>query len=572
MNTTFSYEVIGHMMTSLKWDCENPPELRPAKLTVHQGIIQSINWLDVNSPKANGLLIVPGGMNAHNHLESHAVLSSARAKIAFGETACATDFHEAGNVGGVPAIKRLIEYYRGDPFTYAHGVPSSVPSDPRWELVGTDPFGPKHIHELFDFGCTHLAEVMNYPGAIAGFQPVLDILEVAISRGMKIDGHAVQLNKEQALAYFGRGISSNHECTSLEEARIQADLGVKIWMRNGSAATDKEQLWPLLETHPHCVGFCTDDLHPDALLEGKGIFHQLHDVVVNKKVRLTHAIQAWVNPRLHYGVGGLLEIGSPADYVTLRVDSVTEPTQLSIDGVFHRGEKIAEHGLAFYEGKENQIDLAQCSSTWRRTKPVSAEQLRVRPEGELMTVICAKQGSLIKTAKRVRPKVEDGYVVADIENDIAKAVGLNRYVQDAEPSVMFISGFGITKPMAMVTSVAHDRHSPIGIGTNDKMLAEALSMVCAAKGGLCLISENHKILLPLPVYGLMSDRDITWVAEQYKKLERIVSLELSNGSMSTPFMTASFMGLIVIPEYGIGDDGMYRMGPNGPERMPSIFC
>ncbi len=575
-----------------QWDPQG--SLCPVTITVTNGVISSI-WEHESIPENfPDVVLVPGGVNAHVHPESNTVTTAQSAPYyaRCGVTLLVTDFHEAANAGGVDFVKWNIDVSKKTPLRYAHGVPSSVPSDPRFEKVGTEPFGVQQVRELFDYGCTHLAELMAYLPHAYGAEYTQALVDCAKSYGRPVDGHCVKANEEIARLYFrDLDVSTNHECTELPEARYQAALGVKIWIRRGSAADDFRALWRLLLEYPELCGFCTDDLHPDALVAGRGTFSMARDAIIEMGVPLRNVLQAWCyNPRVHYGVGGLLREGDPADIVELPITVdcgmaafAPNPTQrvrdIRVGSVWVGGKLIASGDQALFEGFTPEIGITD--STWARKTPVTADDFRLRYPSEssdgagdaqaTAKVICATQGSLIKTGVDFDVQVRDGLVEADFEQDLALVGSLNRYTNEDSPSVMLLNGFGIKKRFAMVSSPAHDRHSPLFLATDREMAARAMNLVIEARGGIAVISDDYAEVIPLPICGLMSDRAIEWVAEQYARFEQIVSETLTNGSMKTPFMTLSFMGLIVIPDFGIGDDGLYLMGAEGPEPVRSIF-
>jgi adenine deaminase len=605
-----SWSVSGWIISqSPSWNAQEG--LSPVSIEVKKGVIESLVVHDKVPKNFPDVVLVPGGVNAHVHPESNTVTTAQSAPYyaRCGVTLLVTDFHEAANAGGEDFVRWNIDVSSKTPLRYAHGVPSSVPSDPRFERVGTEPFGVDQVKRLFSYGCTHLAELMAYLPHAYGAEYTQALVDCAIEGGYPVDGHCVKASEEVARLYFrDLQISTNHECTELDEARYQSSLGVKNWIRRGSAADDFSPLWPLLLEYPELCGFCTDDLHPDALVEGRGTFSMVRDAILEKGVPLRNVLQAWCyNPRLHYGVGGLLRVGDPADIVELKLevdggvaaladDPKRVVSDIRVGSVWVGGELIARDGQALFEGWVPEIGITD--STWARRETVSADDFRLvyrasaeyaegitpgaaddvprtndssSPSRAKVRVICATQDSLIKTGVNFEVDVRDALVEADFEQDLALVGSLNRYTDSENPSVMLLHGFGIKKRFAIVSSPAHDRHSPLFLANDRDMAAKAMNLVIEARGGLALVSERYAEVIPLPICGLMSDRQIEWVAEQYARFERIVSDELTDGSMKTPFMTLSFMGLIVIPDFGIGDDGLYRMGAEGPEPVPNIF-
>jgi adenine deaminase len=555
-----------------EWSPET--ELRPAEITVKDGVVSERKWLPSLAGAEARQILIPGYSNAHNHTESGLVSASQSAPTyaRFGVNFLVDDYHEMGNAGGLRYIKWGITNADSTPLCFAHGASSSIPADPN-ETVGTTPFGPAEIEALHEMGCSHLAEVMAYYPYIHRADFVCDIVKKARELSWQCDGHAVGLcDLEDARKYFRNlDISTNHEATGFDEARQQLELGVKIWIRRGSAANDFDALVPLIEAYPALTGGCTDDLHADMLLEGRGVPSMFRDAVIDRGISLVKSIQAFCyNPRIHYQRGGCLQIGDAADLVLLETDSLQTPRFFNVRRTYVNGTLLAEDGEAKFA--EFIPDVEYTADTWQRTAHVLPEQLKQVIEGETAQVIVAEQGKLSKRSEWHPVKQIGGILAADFERDLALVGGLNRYRPDWTPSIMLLRGFGIKTDFAMVSSVNHDRHSPIYLGTKPDLIAEALNMVIDARGGLSLVSASHRLLLPLPIGGLMSNLPIREVAARYGAMERIVSEELTDGSMHTPYMMLSFMGLTVIPDLGVGDDGLYRMGPHGPERIESIFA
>lgn len=519
------------------------------------------------------LIIAPLGIDAHHHVESSCMtlLQAAPWHLKFGVACIATDFHEGGNTGGVDYIQHAVKLSMETPLRLFHGVPSSIPADSS-EHVGTPPFTAETIRHLFERGLfSHLSEVMAYPLVSMGLEPYMSILQVAKELGYPIDGHACGLSADEEVnAYFGKGIATNHECTTLEEALAQIKAGVKIWIRRGSAADNFEALHQLISSHPGMCGLCTDDLHPDGLVEGRGTFSMARDALLKYEHPLTNVIHAWcVTPRAHYTKGGYVFplIGAEADLMTIEIGDFLKPSTFEIRDLYIGGDLLVNDGNPLVQERLPKIS---CTETWVRTQKTAPYQFYMRRDGSHARVITVSNGSLITGLEEIKLS-PNGYERVHLIDDILMCGSLNRYVRNAEPSCMLVKGFGAKKRFAMVSSVAHDRHSPIYVGTDVNLISKAMNTVIENKGGLCLVTETDELFLPLPIYGLCSYLPATEIARRYRELETEVSTKLTDGRIQSPFMMLSFLGLTVIPDCGIGDDGLYVMTSEGPKRTPVYF-
>jgi adenine deaminase len=536
---------------------------------IENGWIKSISPYDGETNH----IITPLGFDAHHHVESSIMTLGQAAPwhLKYGVGCIATDFHEAGNAGGVDYILHAVGLSNKTPLRLFHGVPSSIPADPS-EHVGTPPFTAETIRSLFDLGLfSHLSEVMAYPLVSKGLEPYMSILQVAKELGYPIDGHACGLSTDEAVrAYFGKGISTNHECTTLEEAVAQIEAGVKIWIRRGSAADNFEALHQLISMYPGMCGFCTDDLHPDGLIEGRGTISMARDALLRKGHSLQNVIKAWcVTPRAHYTKGGyeFPLIGTPADIMTIDIGNILTPDKFEVSHLYIGGELLVEDGIVRVK---EELPKISCTETWVREQKTAPCQFYMRKSGTHARVITVTDGSLITGLEEIQLPL-NGYERVHPSDDILMCGSLNRYVKNAEPSCMLVKGLGARIDFAIVSSVNHDTQSPIYVGTCSRLISNATNTVIENKGGLCLVTETDEIFLPLPIYGLCSSLPATEIARRYAELERIVTTKLTDGRIKSPFMMLSFLGLTVIPDCGIGDDGLYVMTSEGPKRTPVYF-
>ncbi len=489
--------------------------------------------------------ILPGFVDAHVHIESSMLVPSefARLAVRHGTVATVSDPHEIANVLGTAGVEYMIDNGRRVPFRFNFGAPSCVPAT-AFETAGAV-IDAEAIERLLRHPeIRYLSEMMNYPGVLSADVEVMAKIEAAKRLGKPIDGHAPGLRGEDARRYFAAGISTDHECVSLEEGREKARLGVKILIREGSAARNFETLFPLLEEFPAQVMFCSDDKHPDDLLEGH----------INRLVAraLAHGCDlfdtlraACLRPVVHYGLPvGLLRPGDPADLIV-----TTDIESFEITQTWIGGQLVAEKGQCLVEAVEaeepNRFEAA----------PLLPEAFRVPGREGSLRVIRALDGELITESFTTTPTIVDGFAVADPARDLLKIAVVNRYAPTA-PAVAFISGFHLQRG-AIASSVAHDSHNIVAVGTSDEALCCAVNKVIEDRGGISLAFDGSKAIgLPLPVAGLMAASDAARVARQYGLMDAMAKAELCS-TLRAPFMTLSFMALLVIPQLKLSDKGLF---------------
>lgn len=510
----------------------------PGIVTVSAGKIESL----AETGEGPDHYIMPGLADAHVHIESSMLVPShfAVAAVRHGTVAVVTDPHEIANVLGKEGVKFMLDNAANVPVKMIFGAPSCVPATSS-ESAGAR-IGSAEIRELLEEGkVKFLAEMMNFPGVIYDDAEVHLKLQAALNAGVPIDGHAPGLTGEELKKYIAAGISTDHECTSLEEALEKISGGMKILIREGSAAKNLDVLAPLLSYYPAEVMLCTDDLHPETLVRGH----------VNKLVARLIAMgydmfdvirAATINTFEHYRIGaGTLRPGDPADFIVVDDLESMNVSQTWIDGkCVYDGERTL-----FTPGEITKINKFKCT----RLLP---DEIRVINEGGKINLIVARNGELTTDADVV-PAGEGPFVIPRPGEDILKIVVKERY-NDRPPAVGFIRGFGI-KSGAMASSVAHDSHNIIAVGTNDRDIVAAINLIVDAGGGMSVVSDDGAEILKLPVAGIMSDLPVTAMAARYEKLSE--TAKSLGCRLDAPFMTLSFMALLVIPKLKISDRGLF---------------
>lgn len=489
--------------------------------------------------------IVPGLIDAHIHIESSMMLPSefARYSVTHGTVACVCDPHEIANVSGVDGIDYMINNARQSPMKFYFGAPSCVPST-AFETAGAilDATAVEKLLKRDDI--YFLAEMMNYPGVIHKNKEVHSKLLAAQTIGKPIDGHAPGLMGDDLKAYAAGGITTDHECMTLAEAKEKMALGMKVLIREGSAAKNFDDLLPLMTDYAENIMFCSDDKHPDDLIKNGHI-----DALVRRAVAKGYDVidilrVCSLNPVHHYKLDiGLLQVNDYADFVI--VDNLSD---FEIKATYIRGEKVAEDGLPCYP----RFELTELINHFNARK-ITEDQLMVQSTGEYLKVILVDDGQLLTQSMLCQPKIENDNVVSDIENDILKLVVYNRY-QPSTPSVAFIKNIGL-KRGALASTVSHDSHNIVAVGTTDAEITMAINKIIDSKGGILASEGDRTSLLSLPVGGLMSEREGALIAKKYEEVDAMAK-ELGS-TLRAPFMTVAFMSLLVIPELKLGDVGLF---------------
>ena len=517
----------------------------PGKITVNNGKIAEIAEL----PSAEMRYIMPGFVDAHIHIESSMVPPTefARMAVCHGTVATVSDPHEIANVLGVEGIDYMIRSGKRGHFKFYFGAPSCVPATP-FETSGST-LDAETIEQLMARDdIYYLAEMMNYPGVLSELPEVMKKLEAAKKHGKPIDGHAPMVMGDDIRKYIGSGISTDHECYVIEDAIEKIKLGMKILIREGSAAKNFEALIPLMANYPEMLMFCSDDKHPNDLI--KGHINLLVKRALQKGYKLMNVLRAAsLNTVRHYHLDvGLLQTGDDADFIV--VDNLND---FNVMQTYIKGRLMAENGVSLVQWrKEEAINNFHASH-------IEAKALRVPDQGQQIKVIASMDGNLITNTIIAKPKVVDGNMVSDTSRDLLKMVVLNRY-QPAPPAIAFINNFGL-KRGAIATSVAHDSHNIVAVGCSDEEITRAINLLVETKGGMVACSDTEFALLPLPVAGLMSLEDGWRVAEEYERADKLA--HEFGCTLYSPFMTLSFMALLVIPELKLSDKGLFDVSRFG---------
>ena len=511
----------------------------PGSITVKDEKIVEITPL----PSAERHFILPGFIDAHIHIESSMMPPSEFARIAVchGTVATVSDPHEIANVMGVEGIDYMINSGKRGHFKFYFGAPSCVPATP-FETSGftLDADAIEALMARDDI--YYLAEMMNYPGVLADDPEILGKIEAAKRHGKPIDGHAPMVTGDDIKKYIAAGVSTDHECNDLEDALEKIRHGMKILIREGSAAKDFDALIPLMAQYPEMLMFCSDDKHPNELL--KGHVNLLVKRALGKGYKLMDVLRAAsLNAVRHYHLDvGLLQLGDEADFIV--VDNLDDFNVLQ---TYIRGRLLAKNGVSLMQRRKEEA----CNNF--HAMAIKPEDLRVEDKGKRIKVIACMEGNLITNTIVALPKVENGNMVSDTTRDILKMVVLNRYAP-AKPSIGFINNFGL-KRGAIATSVAHDSHNIVAVGCSDEDIARAVNMLTLTQGGMVACSETEFALLPLPIAGLMSLEEGNRVAEEYERVDRLA--HEFGCTLYSPFMTLSFMALPVIPELKLSDKGLF---------------
>ena len=491
--------------------------------------------------------ILPGFTDAHVHIESSMLIPAefARLAVVHGTISTISDPHEIANVCGLEGIDFMIDNGRTVPLKFNFGAPSCVPATV-FETAGAtiDAANVQALLQREDI--KYLSEMMNFPGVLAGDAAVMEKIAAAHRQQKPVDGHAPGLLGETARQYIEAGISTDHECFTAAEALDKLKYGMKILIREGSAAKNFEALVTLLNDYSEMIMFCSDDKHPDSLVAGH--INQLCARAVAKGINVFNVLQAaCINPVLHYKTNtGLLRTGDAADFIVVKDLQHFEVIQTYIDGVLvaANGKSLIHPALTADTAAINNFN---CMPTHDVDYAVAWQQETTIP------VMEALDGQLITNKLIHVPKVINGQIVSNTADDILKIVVVNRY-SHAPVAKAFIKNMGLTRG-AIASSVAHDSHNIVAVGADDESLCKAVNLVIAQRGGISCVDDAAEMVLGLPVAGLMSNENGYHVAEAYTAIDQMAK---SLGSpLSAPFMTLSFMALLVIPHLKLSDKGLF---------------
>ena len=524
------------------------------------GMIESIN--KISDAAVDGFnFILPGFIDSHVHIESSMLIPSefARLAVIHGTTGTISDPHEIANVCGMEGVQFMIDNGKKVPLKFHFGAPSCVPAT-IFETAGAA-LNAKDVEALLAMPeIFYLSEMMNFPGVLNGDEEVMQKIAAAKKINKPVDGHAPGLRGEMAKKYIdaisylpyvngipplGGGGATDHECFTAEEAIDKLGYGMKILIREGSAAKNFDALINLMHDHSDNMMFCSDDKHPDSLATGH--INELCARAVAKGMDVFKVLKAaCINPVLHYKMkNGILNIGDPADFIVVKNLIDFDVLQTYIDGML-----VAENGKTFIESVESTIiNKFDCS----KKKPSDFE-LKATENGKEIFVIEALEGQLITNKLTKTAIVKEGLIVTDVENDILKIVVVNRY-HDAPIAISFIKNIGLTNG-AIASSVAHDSHNIVAVGVDDESICEAVNLIIKQHGGISAVSDDKEMVLPLPIAGLMSAEDGFKVAADYTSFNSFATNDLGS-TMAAPFMTLSFMALLVIPHLKLSDKGLF---------------
>lgn len=557
-------------------------EVYPAVVVVEDGYFKEVIPIITDDDSSLDLdfegVLIPGFIDSHIHIESSKISPAnfAKAVIPHGTTSVVADPHEIANVLGIEGIDFMINDGKKAPFDFYFAAPSCVPATP-FETSGAT-LTSSDIEELLKRDeVIALGEMMNFPGVIGGDEEVLKKLEVANRLNKPIDGHAPLVSGEHLELYMSYGISTDHECSTFEEAIEKKELGMKIMVREGSSAKDMEKLLDVdkrlnylieeemagnividnmdeaLAVPPFDFLVC-DDINAKDL--SKGHLDNLIKKAISLKVNPKEAIKmVTLNPAEHYGLNsGAIDPGKVANFVL-----VDDLRNLNVSKVWIHGDLVFDEGEVLFD-----VESPNLKNTFNLDE-VSPEDFDVIMEmdwsNSLMDettnvfVMEAYDGELITGKSEETVLIRNKVIQPDLKKDIIKIAVVNRYGGN-DITNGFIKGFNL-KRGALASSVAHDSHNIVVVGTNSEDMAKAVNLIREKKGGLAVVSAEDDIeeILELPIAGLMSDKGVDYVGS---KLADLIELSHKFGcTLTSPFMTLSFMALLVIPYFKISDQGLF---------------
>lgn len=510
------------------------------EIAIYEGRVRDIT----KTKSKKGPYLLPGFVDAHIHIESSMLVPSefARMALPYGTLTTVSDPHEIANVLGVAGVHYMIENAENLPMEILFGAPSCVPASV-FETAGASLDSQTVSRLLEDPRIGYLSEVMNYPGVINRDPELIAMIEAARKNKKPVDGHAPGLRGEKLRAYVSAGIQTDHESFGYEEAKEKLGLGMKIIIREGSAAKNYTALAPLIREFPDQLMFCSDDKHPDDLL--KGHINQIVARAVRDGYDLFDVLRiACINPRLHYPLRtGMLRLNDPADFIVAE-----DLTDFQINEVYFKGERVVENGAVLFAPPAISV-VNQFNATY-----IKSDDLKLRALSEQISVIEALDGQLITNHIHQPAMIREGYAVSNPKHDVLKIVVVNRY-QPSKPAVGFIKGIGI-KAGAFASCVAHDSHNIVAVGVDDDALARVINKVIGQQGGIAAALNTFVLGLDLPVAGIMSNLDGKTVAKSYSLIDLFVRTDLKS-PLRAPFMTLSFMALPVIPSLKMTDKGLF---------------
>lgn len=514
--------------------------------TIYAGTLEIFEGKIINIKKDNksyDAFIIPGFVDSHIHIESSMLIPSefARLAVLHGTVALICDPHEIGNVMGINGVNYMVENGKTVPIKIYFGAPSCVPTT-SFETSGAE-INLTDIKDLFESGeIKFLSEMMNFQGVLNDDSNVMVKIQLAKEHQKLVDGHAPGLRGKELEKYVRAGISTDHESIEKKEAIEKLKLGMKIQIREGSVAKNFDALSSLIEDYPDDCMFCCDDKLPYDLVQGH--INEIVKRAINLGIDKMKVLKcACVNPVLHYQLNvGLLQENDYADF--LEIDNFHD---LNVLKTCISGELVATNGKTLIPRTKTKV----INNFKVRRKEVS--DFFVKGEERRINVIEAIDSQLITNKFFAIPKISNGNVISDTDKDILKIAVVNRY-RDVSPAIGFVKNFGLKKG-AIASSTAHDSHNIISVGTRDEEICKAVNLIIENKGGICVVYEDVEEILPLPIAGIMSNQDGSEVAKQYSKLDKLAK-DLGT-KLKAPFMTLSFMALLVIPEIKLSDKGLF---------------
>lgn len=528
--------------------------IRSGKVTIEGNKIAAIEYDDLQ----RDTYLIPGFVDAHVHIESSMLVPTEFARLAtpHGTVATVSDPHEIANVLGAEGVYYMIENAAQTPLKVHFGAPSCVPATPFDKAGGViDAAGVAKL--LDDPRIIYLTEMMNFPGVLMDDKEVHAKLAAARERGKPIDGHAPGVRGKDLDKYIAAGITTDHESRAYDEGREKLEKGMKLIIREGSAAKDFEALHELLELFPYDCMFCSDDKHPNDLEIGH--INQLVARAVAKGIEPMTALRAaCLTPVKHYGLKvGLLQVGDPADMV-----EVGDLRSFHVRRTWIEGKLVAEGGRTLLPRvvpkAANNFSCPRVSPDALRIKAPDAWKSGV-PAGAQIRVIEALDGQLVTNDLRETPKVENGFIEPDLGRDLLLMALVDRY-GGGIPAVCLVKNFGLQSG-AIASSVSHDSHNIIAVGTNVNDLAASINLLIDCQGGISLAAGDKTSVLPLPIAGLMSGDEGVVVAGRYSRLDE--AAKALGSKLGAPYMTLSFMALTVIPFLKLGPAGLFDVAKFG---------
>ncbi len=516
-------------------------EIFQGSVVVEGGRIVAINR---HSTNAKGF-IMPGFIDAHLHIESSMLTPQMLSDIAIscGTVALVADPHEIANVLGVEGVEYMLRSAEKVQLKCFFTIPSSVPAT-TFDVAG-GVISPSDVETFAKSGrFVGLSEMMNVPGVLYSDKEVMAKIEIAKRYGLPIDGHAPGLSGEDLKKYIESGITSDHECSSIYEAREKISHGMKVYIREGSAAKNYEALKPLIESSTDMVMFCTDDSHPDDLINLGHI-----DKIVRRAIADGFSLYdvlriASINPIDHYklDVGGL-RVGDSADFIV-----VSDLTNFTLQQSFIAGEKCFDK-----ESAATYQTTASCEAINNFNHDIiSKSELSKRVDGKI-TIIGVINNELITQEREYIPKCPIENLESDTTQDVLKIVYINRYT-NGKPQVAYCTGFGF-KRGAIASSIGHDSHNIVAVGVTDAELTLAINSLIKSQGGISVSEGDSCHIIPLQIGGIMSQLSCWEVATELESLH--AKLIKMGSTLDAPFMSLSFLSLVVIPEVKIGEKGIF---------------